>query len=178
MTTTQVYHVFIRATAEEIWAAITRPELTPRYFHGVTIEITPSGRSHIGPRGEAWDADAVLEFDPPRRLVHEWRSQYDEELAAEPVSRVTWEIVPQDGGTCLVTLTHDRLEASPKTAEDVVGHRVDVRAELDEVAARDGRGAPARQLSRAGCGCAGALRRRGCAHARAGSPAPRRDNGG
>ena len=28
MTTTQVYHVFIRATAEEIWAAITRPELT------------------------------------------------------------------------------------------------------------------------------------------------------
>ena len=121
MTTTQVYHVFIRATAEQIWAAITRPDLTPRYFHGVTIEITPSGRSHIGPRGEPWDADAVLEFDPPRRLVHEWRSQYDEELAAEPVSRVTWEIVPQDGGTCLVTLTHDRLEASPKTAEDVSG---------------------------------------------------------
>jgi uncharacterized protein YndB with AHSA1/START domain len=63
----------------------------------------------------------VLEFDPPRRLVHEWRSQYDEEMNAEPISRVTWEIEPQDGGTCLVTLTHDRLEGSPKTAAGVSG---------------------------------------------------------
>jgi uncharacterized protein YndB with AHSA1/START domain len=121
MTTTQVYHVHIRATAEEIWAAITRPELTVRYFHHVTIEVTPSSRSHIGPRGEHWEPDAVLEFDPPHRLVHEWRSQYDVEMAAEPPSRVTWEITPQDGGTCLVTLTHDRLDGSPKTAAGVSG---------------------------------------------------------
>ena len=121
MTTTQVYHVYIRAAAEEIWAAITRPELTVRYFHGVTIDITPETRSHIGPRGEDWEPDAVLEFDPPRRLVHEWRSQYDAEMAAEPVSRVTWEIEPREGGTCLVTLTHDRLDGSPKTAEGVSG---------------------------------------------------------
>ena len=121
MTTTQVYHVYIRATAEEIWAAITRPELTVQYFHRVTIEITPERRSHTGPRGEDWEPDAVLEFDPPRRLVHEWRSQYDAEMAAEPVSRVTWEIEPREGGTCLVTLTHDRLEGSPKTAAGVSG---------------------------------------------------------
>jgi uncharacterized protein YndB with AHSA1/START domain len=121
MTTTQVYHVYIRATAEEIWAAITRPESTVQYFHRVTIEITPESRSHIGPRGEAWEPDSVLEFDPPRRLVHEWHSQYDEEMNAEPVSRVTWEIEPQDGGTCLVTLTHDHLEGSPKTAAGVSG---------------------------------------------------------
>ena len=121
MTTTQVSHVYIRATADEIWAAITRPELTVRYFHRVTIEITPETRSHLGPRGERWEPDAVLEFDPPHRLVHEWRSQYDAEMAAEPVSRVTWDIEPQDGGTCLVTLTHDRLEESPKTAEGVSG---------------------------------------------------------
>ena len=41
----------------------------------------------------------MLEFDPPRRLVHEWRSLYDPELAAEEPSRVTWEIEPQDDGT-------------------------------------------------------------------------------
>ena len=48
--TTQVYHVYIRATAEEIWAAITRPELTQRYFHGVTsVSIPiPSRRSASG----------------------------------------------------------------------------------------------------------------------------------
>jgi len=122
MTTTQVYHVFIRATADEIWEAITSAERTSKYFFGTTIEITPEVRSSLGPGGEDWGTDAVLEFDPPRRLVHEWKSVYDEELAAEPASRVTWEITPQEGGSmCLVTLIHDRLDASPKTAADVSG---------------------------------------------------------
>ena len=63
----------------------------------------------------------MLEFDPPRRLVHGWRSLYDPELAAEEPSRVTWEIEPQDGGFSLLTVTHDQLEGAPKTAASVVG---------------------------------------------------------
>ena len=63
----------------------------------------------------------MLEFDPPRRLVHGWRSLYNPELAAEEPSRVTWEIEPQDGGYCtLLTVVHDQLEGAPKTAESVV----------------------------------------------------------
>jgi hypothetical protein len=34
---------------------------------------------------------------------------------------VTWEIEPQDGGYCKLTVTHDQLENSPKTAESVSG---------------------------------------------------------
>ena len=32
--TTQVYQVFIRATAQQVWDTITRPEFTERYFYG------------------------------------------------------------------------------------------------------------------------------------------------
>ena len=39
-TATQVYCVFIRATPEQIWEAITKPEFTRRYFHGSNIEST------------------------------------------------------------------------------------------------------------------------------------------
>jgi len=53
--------------------------------------------------------------------VHEWRSLYDPEMAREQPSRVTWEIEPQDGGYCKLTLTHDRLEGAPKTAASVSG---------------------------------------------------------
>jgi uncharacterized protein YndB with AHSA1/START domain len=53
--------------------------------------------------------------------VHGWRSLYDPELAGEEPSRVTWEIEPQDGGYCRLTVTHDRLEGAPKTAETVFG---------------------------------------------------------
>ena len=32
---------------------------------------------------------------------------------------MTWEIEPQDDGTCLLTVVHDRLEGAPKTAASV-----------------------------------------------------------
>jgi uncharacterized protein YndB with AHSA1/START domain len=46
---------------------------------------------------------------------------YDLDLTDEEESRVTWEIEPQDGGICLLTVVHDRLDASPKTAASVSG---------------------------------------------------------
>ena len=63
----------------------------------------------------------MLEFDPPRRLVHQWRALYDDDMATEQPSRVTWEIEPQDGGYCKLTVTHDRLDGAPKTAASVAG---------------------------------------------------------
>jgi len=53
--------------------------------------------------------------------VHGWRSLYHPELAEEPESRVTWEIEPQDGGVCKLTVVHDELEGAPKTARSVSG---------------------------------------------------------
>jgi uncharacterized protein YndB with AHSA1/START domain len=120
-TTTQVYQVFIKATPEAIWEAITKPEFTARYFHGARITVVPDGYRSLGPNDELWGEEDVLEFDPPRRLVHSWRSLYDPEMAAEEPSRVTWEIEPQEDGTTLLTVVHDRLEGAPKTARSVSG---------------------------------------------------------
>jgi uncharacterized protein YndB with AHSA1/START domain len=106
--TTQVYSIFIKAAPEQVWDAITTPEFTERYFHGVRIEL------------REWD-EAVLECDPPRRLVHRWIAAYDPEAAAEEPSRVTWELEAQEDGTTKLTVVHDELEASPKTAASVAG---------------------------------------------------------
>ena len=119
--TTQVYQVFIRATPEQIWDAITKPEFTERYFHGARITVARDHYSSRGPDGEIWGDEAVYEFDPPRKLVHGWRSRYSPELADEDESRVTWEIEPQEGGLCKLTVVHDQLEGAPKTAESVSG---------------------------------------------------------
>ena len=83
--TTQVYQVFIKATPEQIWEAITKPEFTARYFHGARIAgHRASATSRAAHDGDDRGAtDRCSEFDPPRRLVHEWRSLYDPELAAE-----------------------------------------------------------------------------------------------
>jgi uncharacterized protein YndB with AHSA1/START domain len=119
--TTQVYQVFIKASPEKIWEAITTPESTMRYFHGARIEATPERYVSHGPDGATWGEGPVFEFDPPRRLVHEWRSLYDADLAKEQPSRVIWEIEPQEGGYCKLTLTHDQLDGAPETAASVSG---------------------------------------------------------
>jgi len=118
-TTTQVYQVFIRATPEAIWEAITKPEFTERYFYGVRIHTVPERRRTQWQ--EEVGEDPVFEYDPPRRLVHGWHSKWNEELSAEEPSRVTWELEPQEDGTTLLTVVHDQLEGAPKTAESVSG---------------------------------------------------------
>jgi len=119
-TTTQIYQVFIKASPEQIWDAITKPEFTSKYFHGVTIDTTPEERrSYSG--SELRSVQEVLAYEPPRRLVHSWVSYYDPEMAAEEPSRVAWEIESQEGGFSLLTVTHDQLEGAPKTAESVRG---------------------------------------------------------
>jgi len=63
----------------------------------------------------------VLEWDPPRKLVHGWHSKWNDELSAEEPSRVSWELEAQDDGTTLLTVVHDQLEGAPKTAASVSG---------------------------------------------------------
>lgn len=124
-TTTQVYQIFIKATPQVIWEAITKPEFTARYFFGVQVETTAEVSSplryHLSDSSVLWGDETVLESDPPRRLVATWRSLYDPALGAEEPSRVSWEIEAQDGGFCKLTVVHDQLEGAPKTAANVAG---------------------------------------------------------
>jgi uncharacterized protein YndB with AHSA1/START domain len=119
--TAQVYNVFIKATPEQIWEAITKPEFTAKYFYASRVELVNGRRRAYSPDGDLWGDEAILEEDPPRRLVHGWRALYDPELAEEATSRVTWEIEGQEGGVSRLTVTHDQLEGAPKTAESVAG---------------------------------------------------------
>jgi uncharacterized protein YndB with AHSA1/START domain len=125
MTATQVYQLYIRATPEQIWEAITQPEMTAKYFHGSRVDSTfePGAdfKSWSPDKSQLWVDGLVIEADAPRRLVHTWRSLYDPESAKEQHSRVTWEVEPGDGGVCKLTVVHDELENAPKTAAVVSG---------------------------------------------------------
>ena len=124
-TAIQVYQVFIKASPEQIWDAITKPEFTQKYLYGTRsqYDLRPGGK-FISLAGDSEDVmvdGEVQESDPPRKLVHTWLVHYDPEMATEQASRVTWEIEPQDGGFAKLTVVHDQLEASPRTAATVAG---------------------------------------------------------
>ena len=120
--TTQVYRLYIKATPEAIWEAITSADFTERYFYGVRIDTTAERRiTHAYDGSDTYVEDPIFEWDPPRRLVHGWQSKWNPELAAEEPSRVTWEIEPDEDGVTLLTVIHDQLENAPKTAASVAG---------------------------------------------------------
>jgi uncharacterized protein YndB with AHSA1/START domain len=122
---TQVYCLFIKASPEQVWEAITKPEFTARYFYGSIFETTwETGAPLAGwatDRSQQYVDGEVLEATPPSRLVTTWRALYDPDTAAEPHSRVTWEIEPASEGITKLTVVHDELEAAPKTAASVAG---------------------------------------------------------
>ena len=118
------FQIYIRASAERVWEAITQTEFRRQYFFGSTIEsdFRPgSPLRSVSPDGELWGDDRVLECEPPTLLSHTWRSLWDPDAAAEPESRVTWRVEPESDGVTKLTVTHDRLEQSPATARGVSG---------------------------------------------------------
>jgi uncharacterized protein YndB with AHSA1/START domain len=121
-TTTQIYRVYIKATPQAIWDAITKPEWTERFGYGGRAEydLRPGGTyrglaskqmREMGAPEVAVDGE-VLESDPPRKLVQTWRMAMDARLAAEGFTRLTYEIEPDKGGVTKLTVTHD-MENAP-----------------------------------------------------------------
>jgi uncharacterized protein YndB with AHSA1/START domain len=132
--TTQVYRVYIRTTPQAIWDAITKPEWTEKYGYGGRTEydLRPGGAYRsvasdemraMGMAEQLVDGE-VIEADPPRRLVQTWRFLWDEQIAAEGPTRVTFEIDEGPGGASRLTVTHE-LENAPTTAAYLAGEIAD-----------------------------------------------------
>jgi uncharacterized protein YndB with AHSA1/START domain/DNA-binding transcriptional ArsR family regulator len=108
----KVFEIYIQTTPQRLWQAITDPEVRARYQFGARIEsdwAPGSGYSveHAGAPGALIEGEN-LHVDPPRRLVQSFRAVWDDAVAAEGTSRVTWEIEPV-GDSCRLTVTHDLL---------------------------------------------------------------------
>jgi len=141
--TTQVYRVYIRATPQAIWDAITKPEWVAKYGYGGTCEydFRPGGAYRHFPSDEMrkasaeWGAECpdviidgeVIEADPPHKLVQTWRMLMSPDAAAEGFTRLTFEIrETPDAGTKL-TVTHE-LGNAPVLAAMVGGAGADTGA--------------------------------------------------
>jgi uncharacterized protein YndB with AHSA1/START domain len=122
MTTTPTslrYECFIRTTPEALWAAITQPEHTQRYFFATSLKTTLQPRTpfvYTMPDGSLASDGEVIEVQPQQALAHSWIIRYDPSLSDE-TSVVRYLIEPR-GGAVKLTVTHE-LDRAPKTAAHV-----------------------------------------------------------
>lgn len=135
--TTQVHRVYIRATAQAIWAAITDPDWTAKYGYGGhahydlrpggTLEINPDDNMKAGAAAMGYQIPDVIidgevvEVDEPFHLKTTWRMLMDPGMAGEGFSTITYDIKEYDGGVCSLTVTHE-LEGMPMLAAMVAGN--------------------------------------------------------
>jgi uncharacterized protein YndB with AHSA1/START domain len=115
--TTQIHEIYIKASAQAIWDAITKPEWTVKYgYRGpVEYELRPEGdyRARATPEMRAMGVPdvvidgKVVDADPPRRLVHTYRFLFTEDMKKEGFSRITWEIQETASGFARLTVTHE-----------------------------------------------------------------------
>src|SRR4030081_896183 len=104
--------VYIAATPEKVWQALTSAEFSRKYFFGNAVEVdlrvggayivrTPDGSLHIS--GE------VIECDPPRKLTVTFNVNWPMLIEKLGPTLVTYEIEPA-GNAVRLTLTkaHDR----------------------------------------------------------------------
>jgi uncharacterized protein YndB with AHSA1/START domain len=102
-----LYVIYIAATPERVWQALTDPAFTRQYFFGFAVDIEPKtggafrmlyddGRTHIS--GE------VVEWSPPRRFACTWLVEGMSEFGELPQCLVTYDIEPA-GGAVKLTMT-------------------------------------------------------------------------
>ena len=99
--------VIIRAPIEDVWDALTTPELIKRWFFGVDTEADWQVGGPIVHRGE-WqgkpyeDKGTILRFEPPTLLVHtHWSPASGVPDRPDQYEEVTWSLSGRNGETVL-----------------------------------------------------------------------------
>jgi len=118
--TRHVYEILIRTTPERLWRAITDPADTQLYYYGTRVQSDwKPGSRLVYLDGDEVSLDcAIVEIEPPHRLVHSFTMVYAPEMAAERPSRVTWSIEKQ-GDVCRLTLVHYDFDGETRTYHEV-----------------------------------------------------------
>lgn len=118
-----VYVIYIRATAERLWAALTTPEFMYQYWLGFRTEAewkVGGAWKRFFPDGRTADSGEITEFEPLKRLGIRWRHESSPELKAEGWSLCTMDIELSEGAAKL-TLTHSIERDKSKLISAVSG---------------------------------------------------------
>ena len=109
---TTVYTIYIAATPEKVWQALTSAEFSQKYFFGnsVAIEQRVGGAFIVrAPDGSPHISGEVFECDPPRKLTHTFNVNWPALIDKLGATLVSYEIEPAgDAVRLTMTESHDR----------------------------------------------------------------------
>jgi uncharacterized protein YndB with AHSA1/START domain len=112
------YEIYIAAPTNKVWNGLVDGDLTKQYVYGTRFE----GKLK---KGEAYafvgDGDfkvvegQILDVDPEKRLAITWSAHWDESVANDRPSRVTYELFATSAKTTKLRIVHDDFDAETAT---------------------------------------------------------------
>ncbi len=118
-----VFAIFIRADREQIWDALTSSDYTLEYYYASTVESEwrPGAPLVYRIQGEPAIVGEVIESSPPERLVCTFDARWDDEVRADPASRITWTLEEAGPGVSKLTVVHDGFDSETATFVQIAG---------------------------------------------------------
>jgi uncharacterized protein YndB with AHSA1/START domain len=112
------YDIYIGAVVGKVWKGIVDGDMTRHYVYGTRLE---SKLKKGAPYAYLGDGDfkvvdgEILEIEPEKRLVMTWSAHWDDSVAKDRPSRVTYELSSAGPSTTKLRVVHDDFESATAT---------------------------------------------------------------
>ena len=120
-----VYTMFIKASPERVWRAITDGDDTVRYYYRTRVASdwgVGSPITYAYPDGSLAADGEVLAIEPGRSVTMAFHPRWSPEIDAEGPVRMTWAVEPGEEGTTKVTVTSGLVPGSHADSEFRTGN--------------------------------------------------------
>lgn len=119
------YSAFIKASPEQVWEALIKPELTTQYnFGGAANSDWRTGSDYVMTSADGASvlySGKVLVSDPPRHLAQTVNIKFNPAWAGHEEMTIDWEI-DQFGEACQVTIRHRAPDSAAQPFERLTSH--------------------------------------------------------
>ncbi len=103
-----VYAIYIKASPDRVWRAITDGEDTVSYYYGTRVasDWTPGAPiAYTYPDGRLAADGSVVSIEPGRTVTMLFHPRWDPSAEAEGPVRMTWAVEPSEDGGSKLTVT-------------------------------------------------------------------------
>jgi uncharacterized protein YndB with AHSA1/START domain len=112
------YDIYIGAPAAKVWKGIVDGEMTKHYVYGTRLESKlkkGAPYAYVGDGGFKVVDGEILEIEPEKHLVMTWKAHWDDSVAKDRASRVSYDLSPVGPSTTRLHMVHDEFDGQTAT---------------------------------------------------------------
>jgi uncharacterized protein YndB with AHSA1/START domain len=112
------YDIYIGAHVSKVWNGLVDGDMTRQYVYGTRLESKlkkGAPYAYVGDGAFKVVDGEILEIEPERRLAMTWSAHWDDSVAKDRPSRVTYELVAVGPSTTKLQVVHDDFDGATAT---------------------------------------------------------------